>query len=332
MRRNLVFLIACAFCALPAAANAGGGPVTEIDGAPGVISAARDTRFMTVKSGGNTVVTQLRVPGGGLIRSRTLPGRWSIPAVGYDASPTGLSGDGGRLVVVKPRTRFPVRESQMLVLDTTSLDSISQMRLKGDFALDAISPDGATIYLVNYVDRKDPTLYSVRAFDVQRGKLLSRPVIDPNEKGPMAGVPVTRQMGTDGRWAYTLYDGQGAHPFIHALDTVNRTAKCIDLDNLAGRDDLYVMKLRLGGDGGQLAVVAGKQPVALVDTANFAVTEPRAAVVAKPPRQARGAGAANGDGGGGFPWLVLLALAGGAVAVGVAGVGMRRSAGGARAR
>ena len=52
-------------------------------------------------------------------------------------------------------------------------------------------------------------------------------------------------MSPDGRWAYTLYDGNGKTPFIHALDTSRSTARCIDLDALAGNKYLSGMRLAM---------------------------------------------------------------------------------------
>jgi hypothetical protein len=52
------------------------------------------------------------------------------------------------------------------------------------------------------------------------------------------GLPITREASSGARWAYTLYDGAGGHPFVHALETTGRTAACIDLDALTGRNDL----------------------------------------------------------------------------------------------
>ena len=48
----------------------------------------------------------------------------------------------------------------------------------------------------------------------------------------MTGKPVTRAMSPNGQWAYTLYQGSDEGPFVHALDTSGRSAKCIDLDGL----------------------------------------------------------------------------------------------------
>ena len=58
----------------------------------------------------------------------------------------------------------------------------------------------------------------------------------PDEQ--MGGLPMTRAFSRDGRWAYTLYGG-GAETFIHALDTVGRTAACIDLEMLPPDADLF---------------------------------------------------------------------------------------------
>ena len=77
----------------------------------------------------------------------------------------------------------------------------------------------------------------------------------------MRGYPITRATSPDGRWAYTLYDGAGAHPFIHALDTTGGEAACIDLDALTGRQDLAGLTLGLGGDGEELTVRDAQGPV-----------------------------------------------------------------------
>ena len=84
----------------------------------------------------------------------------------------------------------------------------------------------------------------------------------------MAGFPITRQTTADGRWAYTLYDGAGKEPFVHALDTVNGEAHCIDLELLAGRQDLYGLRLGLGPGGSGLAVLDGAEKLTAIDTSD----------------------------------------------------------------
>jgi len=87
----------------------------------------------------------------------------------------------------------------------------------------------------------------------------------------MRGSPISRTSSQDGRWAYTLYDGGGGAPFIHALDTVEATAHCIDLDSLAGREDLTSLRLQLAGSG-TVTVVTPKAPLLAVDPTSFTVS------------------------------------------------------------
>ena len=117
----------------------------------------------------------------------------------------------------------------------------------------------------------------------------------------MRGSPVTRTTSADGRWAYTLYDGGGKTPFVHALDTRGRTARCIDLDMLPANGDLS--NTRLKQVRGTLSVVRGGAPVANVDLASFRVSEPR---VASP----------GGDGG--FPFVPVTGAAALALLLGAA--------------
>jgi hypothetical protein len=94
----------------------------------------------------------------------------------------------------------------------------------------------------------------------------------------MRGTPVTRSSSPDGRFAYTLYDGAGEHPFIHALDTVEKSARCIDLHGLMGFQRLGELTLDVSPDGDSIAVALGGEPVALVDTETNEVTDAPAAV------------------------------------------------------
>jgi MprA protease rhombosortase-interaction domain-containing protein len=161
--------------------------------------------------------------------------------------------------------------------------------LRGDFSFDAISPDGDSLYLIQYTSAKDPSRYAVRAYDLAADRLLAAPVVDPRERGEaMRGSPITRYTSRDGRWAYTLYDGAGTEPFVHALDTVDRQARCIDLPMLEGRRDLYTLRLTGGGSGG-LRVVKHDRTLALVDTRTFRATVPA------PPAPATS----------GVPWLLV---------------------------
>jgi hypothetical protein len=96
-------------------------------------------------------------------------------------------------------------------------------------------------------------------------------VIDPrNPREKMRGNPLSRVASPDGRWAYTLYDGGGGTPFVHALDTQNGTARCIDLEGLDVAQ-LFRLRLRLADRGRSVDVVDGSMRVLSIDTHALAV-------------------------------------------------------------
>jgi hypothetical protein len=303
-RAILSMLVLSTAVALPVAAHADGLPIAGADGGDGIVSADGAARFVTFGGGSTTTVAQLRTANGSVARFRKLSGAFSVPVVALDGTGSGLSIDGRTLVLIRPRAGLAQKRTHLTVLDATRLKVQRRITLRGDFSFDAISPDGATLYLVNYLSLSrrnfDPTNYKVRALDTASGRLLPKPIVDPYDPGErMGGFPITRQMSPDGRWAYTLYGG-GDHPFVHALDTTGKTARCVDLDALTGREDLFQMKLRLGAGGKHLAVVHQNKPVLQVDTTSFKVSEPRAV---RPPMAS-----APSDGGGRI-WPFPLALA-----------------------
>jgi hypothetical protein len=125
----------------------------------------------------------------------------------------------------------------------------------------------------------------VRTLGTRTGRLAAEDIVDPRQPDEqMGGLPATRSVSRDGRWVYTLYGG-GEETFIHALDTVGRTAACIDLDMFPPDSDLTAVRLRLSADGRRIGVRDGGDLVATVDTRTFVVSEPAApAARPRPPR------------------------------------------------
>lgn len=276
-----------------------------------------------------TVVARVDRDGGRLGRFWYLRGTWFVPAVSYDLSPGGLAADGRTLVLSRFTPTYPPRRSRFAILNTERSFRwrgpgrpprmrryFNYVDLPGDFSFDAISPDGSTLYLIqrylppsigpNYI-----TNYRVRALDVASGRLLPRPIVDPEEPDErMQGLPITRAASPDGHWAYTLYDGDGHEPFIHALDTVGRRAVCIDLPQLEGRRNLFMLRMQIDQNGRRLTVLSAPppprrlpplskgrpisppvpRPLLFVDTNSFEVERPISI-----------AGGAGGD----LPWLPL---------------------------
>jgi hypothetical protein len=316
-------LLVCGFVAaacIPApAAGAAGPPLpSAVSGATGVVAPGGDERLITrgAGDGEQTLLVAVRRGDGEVLRSRRVDGRWRVAPATLDGANTGLSADGRVLVLPRPERSFPPPETELAVVDAQELTIRRRITLPGFFTLDAVSPDGRWVYLIHY-EGQSIVDYRVRALDTTTGKLAARDIVDPREPDEqMGGLPVTREMSRDGRWAYTLYSG-GSETFIHALDTVGRTAACIDLEMLPAEGDFSLIGLGLSPDGGRLRVTSAGDVVATVNTRTFAVREPGEPAeafafepdenAAAPPRRAS---AQPADDGGGFPWLLLLPAAG----------------------
>jgi len=312
MRRSILsvpVLVAALVAALvPAAARADGLPVLGIDvGSTGVASSSDGTRYVTIPAGSRTIVEQIAQHGGQVLAWRSLRGTFTIPAVAYDGSAGGLSADGTTLVLIEPRASFPRATTKLVVLSSDGLKPLRVVKLQGDFSFDAVSPKGSWLYFIHYVSPTDPTRYLVQAYDVRRGRLSAEPIIDPDEPGEkMRGNPLSRTMSADGRWAYTLYDGAGATPFVHALDTVGRSAHCIDLDGIASGTDLWQLRLGIDRDGKHLVVRDSVTAKFLIDLRTLSV--------------AKATGAAASSEAGQSPPSLLLGAGGAAVVALAAGV------------
>jgi hypothetical protein len=225
MRRAPV-LLALAAVAAPAAAASGPSPGVLAGGA-GVGLGSRP--YTTRDGGGATSLAVWR--GSEVVRTLKLKGNWGIPLVTYRQA-GGLAQDGLTLVLAQgtfPRT--PLRAfSTFLVLDTKRLAVTRRIRLAGDFSFDALSPDGRTLFLVQHTSNVQLTHYRVRAYDLRAGRLLRRAIADRRQASwVMNGVPMLRATGPGGRWQYTLYSSGDDYPFVHALDTVARTAICVGI-------------------------------------------------------------------------------------------------------
>jgi hypothetical protein len=299
MRRVLI-IVSCCWLSLAgaAAADGAGGPVPPQQGGAGVSAPGGSVNYVAVWVGASrTLVERVRRGDGFVERTRALRGNYGVPGVAYDGSATGLSFDESTLVLGNPVVG--TKRTRLLVLDARRLKPRARLTLPGYFTVDAISPDGRWLYLIHYRSVTDLNHYEVRAYDLRTRHLVAKPVIDPREPDEkMQGLPITRTMSPDGRWTYTLYQRPGDAPFIHALDTAQRTARCIDLDGLSG-DDVTGLRLALAGRTLRVEQPAG--PVMLVDTRSFSVRRPASPAPAPPATRA--------DSGGGVPWeLALVAL------------------------
>jgi hypothetical protein len=269
MRRPaLVFIAAVVVAALAAvAAAADGGPSPGVYwGWNGILGRGGQVRYVAIPSNRMTVVEAVRVLGGRVVRWTSIAGSYGVPSVAYDGSAGGLSRDGKTLVLASstsaPGTHGATR---FVVLKTRTLRPRATIVLRGSFSFDALAPDASTLYLIQYTSAQDYNRYRVRAYDINSQRLLPGAIVDRREPDEaMTGGPVTRLTTADGRWAYTLYARQGKAPFVHALDTVEQKAYCIDLPLRFSQQRQMTLRLRFRGEQA-LEVRSRHSTVAVVD-------------------------------------------------------------------
>jgi hypothetical protein len=292
----------------PAGALGAGGPVPPVQGGSGIAAAGSPFRYSAFDAGHDTVIKRLTVGGGRAESAIRVSGRYGIPGVDYSGSVTGLSADGGTLILAEFPGNGPPRMTRLLVLDTRRLAVRARLALPGWSTVDAISPDGRWLYLIHYIS-SDNSRYEVRAYDLPARRLMAQPVVDPRDHGEaMIGFAITRVMSADGRWAYTLYSRPSGAPFVHALDTAGRRAVCVDLPSVANTD-IGSASLRLGRGGANLRIDADGVTRAVINTRTFVVT-PGVGHALAPIRSAPLHGGRGTSGAGGWPWeLVAVPIA-----------------------
>lgn len=240
-------------------------------------------RYATVPAGKHTQLLRIDQDGGEVTGTRAISGDFTVPLVALDGTSAGLSAEGTTLALITPRTnfrRFPREETSFRIVDvkqTGRLRPREPLTLRGDFSFDALSPDGRTMYLVEYTS-SDYNNYAVREYDLTRGRLLEDPVLFSHEVAPgeMRGLPMTRVTSPDGRWAYTLYNGGGRArdvAFVHILDTVEGVSHCIELPGLSGRE-AWNVQVELPPGARALNVLRGGRVVVSMHTDTYAVTKP----------------------------------------------------------
>jgi hypothetical protein len=273
------FVVTLALSALAlsaaAAAHASGPSPGLVQGSAGVTGPGQPLRFVTLVGPGLTMLESIERATGRVVKWRALGGEWGVPAVAFDGTSGGLTRDGGTLVLADwgPPDHGALRgSSDFQLVDTETLRTRGRVSLEGDFAFDALSPDGSTLYLVEHVRGDDTTRYRVRAYDLRADRLLRQVIADKRLQGwVMRGYPLKRAESADGRWVYTLYRQDDGYPFVHALDAVDRRAVCIGLPWHGSQDPLGGAQLRL--DGGNLLIVAGGRRFA-IDTRTYALFVP----------------------------------------------------------
>jgi hypothetical protein len=197
--------------------------------------------------------------------TQDIEGRWRLPTVGLDPIPRGVSADRSTIVLVEAdaeqgsagsdRTvsRFAVVDGRLGLGNAPRI-----IELPGAFDFDALSPDGALLYVAEQVPGPLEARYQVRAVETATGRMRDAIIVDKrNIDEEMAGWPLDQARRADGM-VMTLYRG-AEYPFVHALSSKEAWAVCIDLPT-RGFDDVEAAAdwgiVSLGAGGSDLAVNA----------------------------------------------------------------------------
>jgi hypothetical protein len=231
---------------------------------PGVPDETWGHQLTATTDGTRTTITNLAVQPGFGGWETVIDGAWHLPTVGLEPMPAGVSANVAEspnkatIVLVEDvpggapgTTRFAVvrRES------TTGGATSSVIELPGSFDYDAISPDGSRLYVVEHLAGEPEHRYQVRVVDVATGVLSDKIITDKRTIGQaMAGWPIAQLRRPDGM-VFTLYRG-AEHPFIHALNTVEAWAVCIDLPAVRHDDEIAALDWGLAATPDGRAVFA----------------------------------------------------------------------------
>jgi hypothetical protein len=254
-------IVAIAFVALAAA----GGAWAALPGmgtARSVKSPDGKLVFRAVWKKGRTTVVLAR--DARTVDTARLHGNFGFPAPTNTGQGEGLSHDG-RTLVLAASGSF----GRFAVLDARTLHVRRMIRLRGQFTYDALSPTASTLYLIQHTANGPVDRYSVRAYDLAKARLLKQIIFDTRERSSlMTGAAIIRATGPTGRWVYTLYGRSNGTLFVHALDTVDRHAVCIDLPRVAP-NAVWNVGMKLAS--GRLTVRNRTARVAVIDTRNLRV-------------------------------------------------------------
>jgi hypothetical protein len=223
--------------------------------------------LVTVTSGRpNSLIEDLVVqPGfGGPVRS--IAGAWRLPTVGLDPMPVGVSADGSTVVLVEDRAEeaAPTGPTRFAIVERSLRAEPRIVELPGVFDFDTLSPDGSIFYVAEHVPGPLVGRYQVRAIDTATGRMRPEIIVDKrNVDEAMAGWAIDQELRPDGM-VLTLYRGV-EHPFIHALQSVEAWAFCIDLPE-RGMDDAAAT-----ADWGVVATADGRSNLAVNATLGMIV-------------------------------------------------------------
>ncbi len=242
----------------PSSAN----PTRSISLPAGPNSQDHQRLYVATPANGRTTISIFNTQNSLKIRTFTIPGTYSTAAANYDIAALSASGQWLALRDLGQSAN----ETTIALIDTQAGKLSKVIHLNGDYTLDAISPTGKALYLLQKLN-DTPGHYYVRVYNVGENSLEQTPIIDKTVSNPsgdpnMSGVALARQVANGGTFAYTLYiDTRRNIAFVHELPLNDQVyppiAHCIDLPVGKSADLLHYYTLALSADGGTLYAANG---------------------------------------------------------------------------
>jgi hypothetical protein len=221
---------------------------------------------------GTTALTTVDLRTGTEVGRALLAGTWVPRVVGpygrlVALTPPGAAGAAGAGPAGRPagRTRTP-----MLIAGPDG--ERHRLDLPGNVEPDAVSPDGAALFVLEWLPAQAPDRYRVRMVDLPGGSpqpLLTRDKLPVPAEEEMRGAGRQAVLSPDREILYTLYTHQadhqhtrdlvagrpgGVHAFVHVLHLAQRWAYCLDLPEPFGHGPAAGHALALSPDGRRLLV------------------------------------------------------------------------------
>jgi hypothetical protein len=176
-----------------------------------------------------TFVNAFAVSTGRVWQSFSAPGRWRLAGV----SPQ------GRWLVLSSRRFKPLR-TEAAIFDASRGLVSHRFRLRGNFEVETVSPDGRRLFLIEHLRENGAPRYLVRLYNIGTRTLHSEPLRGGKDR-VMAGYAWSGVASPDGRWLLTLYlNTLRSNAFVHALDLKKSIPRCINLPS--GRGDFDLLK------------------------------------------------------------------------------------------
>jgi hypothetical protein len=190
------------------------------------------------------------------------------------------SGDAAMVALGRPEESAGYasgRSSTTLVILEDGVREQRTIVLEGNYAPEAFSTDGGSLFVVEYLPPENPTSYRVRRLDLRTEEVVGVYTVDQELQESMQGTARVQAASPDGRRLYTLYTLEGARgvrrTFVHVLSLDELWAHCIDLPASFGGYDERAMAITVSPDGTRLYVAdASTGMVAEADTETLAVT------------------------------------------------------------